>query len=120
MLLNTLALIETSINQKLHNVDVPKLINFFKYYRKGMWLYPGVLKRKFGISISDVYELLYDLEKKNILQSYYELYCGGCQKSNGYVRLFNELPEEFECELCHLELPTLNNSVLIYKVIKDD
>ena len=120
MLSNTLAVIETLINQKLNNVDVPQLIEFFRHYKKDMWIYPGVLKRKFNLSVSEVYELLLEIEKEGLIQSYYELYCGGCQKSNGHVRLFNELPETFYCESCNLELPTLENSVIIFKVVKDD
>ena len=78
------------------NIDSIALTNFFKNYRKNMWIYPGVLK------------------------SYYELYCSNCQKSMGTVRLFNELPETFECELCHSELSSIENSFLIYMVVRDD
>ena len=38
----------------------------------------------------------------------------------GTVRLFNELPETFECELCHSELSSIENSFLIYMVVRDD
>lgn len=65
-------------------------------------------------------EFLVELEQQNIIQSYYELYCSHCQKSMGTVELFNELPEFFECELCHAQLPALENAILIYKVIRDD
>ena len=34
-----------------------------------MWIYPGVLKRKFSLEITEVYELLHELEEKGILQS---------------------------------------------------
>ena len=105
MLSNTLSVIETTIQHKLNNdVDITALIDFFRCYKVNMWIYPGVLKRKFSLSLSDIYEL----------------YCSNCQKSMGIVRLFNELPDSFECELCHCELPALENSFLIYKVIRDD
>lgn len=121
MLSNTLLIIETTIQCKLNSkVNVTALTDFFKDYRINMWIYPGVLKRKFSLSLPEIYEFLSALEKEGILQSYYELYCSNCQKSMGTVRLFNELPESFECELCHSELPTLENSFLIYKVIRDD
>ena len=42
------------------------------------------------------------------------------KKSMGTVRLFNELPETFECELCHSELSSIENSFLIYMVVRDD
>ena len=100
-----------TIQHKMNkNIDSIALTNFFKNYRKNMWIYPGVLKRKFSLSIPEIYDL----------QSYYELYCSNCQKSMGTVRLFNELPETFECELCHSELSSIENSFLIYMVVRDD
>lgn len=110
-----------TIQRKMNkNIDSIALTNFFKNYRKNMWIYPGVLKRKFSLEITEVYELLHELEEKGILQSYYELYCSECQKSMGIVKLFNELPESFECELCHSELSAVENSLLIYMVVRDD
>ncbi len=121
MLSNTLSIIEMTIQNKLNNsVDVPAIIDFFKHYRKNMWIYPGILKRRFSLELSDAYGFLSELERQNILQSYYELYCCQCQKSMGTVELFNELPDSFECERCHAQLPTLENAILIYKVIRDD
>lgn len=121
MLSNTLSVIERIIKEKLNSdINITALLDFFKHYKYDMWVYPGTLKRKFCISISDTYKLLNELEKQGILKSYYELYCNHCQKSMGVVQVFNELPETFLCELCGLELPSLENSILIYKVIKDD
>lgn len=121
MLSNTLSIIETTIQQRLSNrTDKTALVTFFRNYKKNMWIYPGVLKRKFSLEIAEVYGLLQDLEEKGILQSCYELYCSECQKSMGIVKLFNELPESFECELCHSELSAVENSLLIYMVVRDD
>ena len=121
MLSNTLSIIEMTIQRKMNkNIDSIALTNFFKNYRKNMWIYPGILKRKFSLSIPEIYDFLSELEKQGILQSYYELYCSNCQKSMGTVRLFNELPETFECELCHSELSSIENSFLIYMVVRDD
>jgi len=110
-----------TIQRKLNNTtNITALVDFFKNYKKNMWLYPGVLKRKFSLDLPEVYAFLSELENQGVLQSYYELYCSTCQKSMGTVELFNELPETFECELCHGKLPALENSILIYKVIRDD
>ena len=96
-----------TIQRKMNkNIDSIALTNFFK--------------RKFSLSIPEIYDFLSELEKQGILQSYYELYCSNCQKSMGTVRLFNELPETFECELCHSELSSIENSFLIYMVVRDD
>ena len=98
-----------TIQRKMNkNIDSIALTNFFKNYRKNMWIIP------------EIYDFLSELEKQGILQSYYELYCSNCQKSMGTVRLFNELPETFECELCHSELSSIENSFLIYMVVRDD
>ncbi|MDO4922769.1 MAG: hypothetical protein Q4E82_01950 [Peptococcaceae bacterium] len=121
MLLNTLSIIESTIDLQFNNkVNTAAFLEFFRNYKKDMWIYPGVLKRKFLLSLTEVYEFLSALEKQGVVQSYYELYCSNCQKSMGIVRLFNELPTTFECELCHSELNTLENAYLIYKVIRDD
>ena len=121
MLSNTLLIIETAIKNKLNDhAKAAEILAFFKHYRKDTWIYPGVLKRRFPLTLSEIYDFLSELEQQGILQSYYELYCGHCQKSMGLVRLFNELPETFECELCHSELPALENAVLVYKVVRDD
>ncbi len=122
MLSTTLTHIETLLQTRTNLADlcISNLINLLQNYRVNMWLYPGVIKRKLGISISDVYEVLRILQEEGYLESYYELYCSHCQKSNGIViRYFSELPNTFECEICHAELPALENAVLIYKVIKE-
>ena len=121
MLSNTLSVIEMTIKAKLNSdINVPEILDFFKHYKKNMWIYPGVLKRRFSLELAQVYDFLSALESQEILQSYYELYCSHCQKSMGLVEVFNELPESFECELCHSELPALENPVVIYKVVRDD
>lgn len=121
MLSNTLSIIEMTLYKTKNNEEsVPDILDFFKHYKKGMWVYPGVLKRKFSLELSNVYAILSDLEKQGIVKSYYELYCSQCQKSMGTVEVFNEIPEFFECELCHSDLFGLENAFLIYKVIRDD
>ena len=121
MLSNTLAIIkETAQHQLNKNLNITDFLKFFKNYRINTWVYPGVLNRKFSLSFIEIYNFLNELEKQGILQSHYELYCSNCQKTMGIVHLFNELPESFECELCHNELDTLENTFIIYKVIRDD
>lgn len=121
MLSSILSTIGVTIQNKLNNdVDIPAILEFFSNYRKNMWIYPGVLKRRFELELSEVYKILSELEEQGILKSYYELYCSHCQKSMGTVEVFNELPETFVCELCHDELPAIENAVLVYKVIRDE
>ena len=72
MLSNTLSIIEMTIQRKMNkNIDSIALTNFFKNYRKNMWIYPGVLKRKFSLSIPEIYDFLSELEKQGILPKIY-------------------------------------------------
>lgn len=120
MLSTTLLQIEAIVHEKLNKETANDFLRFMKAYRKDMWLYPGVIKRKFSLSMSQVYDILSQMEEKGLLQSYYEMCCGKCQKSIGTVKLFNELPDEFYCEMCGDKLPTLENTILVYKVIADE
>ena len=67
MLSNTLSIIEMTMTTQMNkNIDSIALTNFFKNYRKNMWIYPGVLKRKFSLSIPEIYDFLSELEKQGI------------------------------------------------------
>ena len=69
MLSNTLSIIEMTIQRKMNkNIDSIALTNFFKNYRKNMWIYPGVLKRKFSLSIPEIYDFLSELEKQGLIE----------------------------------------------------
>lgn len=120
MLPDTLLQIEPILLKQLNKKDTEAILDFLRKYKNGTFVYPGVIKRKFGISIDKVYSLLNEIEKIGVLQSYYELVCNKCQKVMGTVRLFNELPDTFTCELCNEELPALSNAILIYKVVDED
>lgn len=94
-----------------------EIVCFIQNYKKGQWIYPGVLKRNLDIKIEDVYRLLERLEEAKEVEGWYEYCCGHCQHSLGTVRQFNELPDSFECEICGSRMPTLENTFKIYKVI---
>jgi len=118
MLLSLSTRVEQILN-KFNSEDKDKILDFFNNYKKGMWIYPGVMKRKTGISIKEAYNILNELEKENILDSYYELYCGNCQRSTGIIiKVISEMPDIFQCEICHNEMPSLENAVMIFKAIK--
>lgn len=85
-----------------------------------MWLYPGVIARKVPLSIEQTYAVTDALEKKKYIKSYYELYCNNCQKATGQVyATLNDLPVEFECEICHANMISIQNSLLVYQVIAE-
>ncbi len=89
----------------------------FSAYHSGSWIYPSVIKRFSGIKIEDVYKLLTELEHLSIVESWYELCCGHCQRVLGTVRQFNELPERFKCEVCGNKMSALENIIKIYRMI---
>ena len=120
MLSTTLLRIEPILAKQLNKETTEAVLNFLKNYKCGMYIYPGVIKRKFCFSIVVIYSLLNEMEILGVFQSCYELVCSKCQKVMGTVSVFNELPDTFTCELCGEELPTLSNSVLIYKVVEED
>ena len=103
MLSNTLSIIEMTIQRKMNkNIDSIALTNFFKIYRKNMWIYPGVLKRKFSLSIPEIYDFLSELEKQGILQSYYELYCHKLPKN---------LWGQYVCLMSYQKLLNVNSAI---------
>lgn len=121
MLQSTLSSIEMILQQQINDQSLTdQIVDLFSHYREGLWLYPGVFKRKFGLSINAVYELLSRLEREGYLKSYYELYCSHCQKSSGIVvETFHDIPDTFQCEMCNEELPGIENAILIYKIVRD-
>lgn len=120
MLLTTLLQIEPILAKQLNKETTEAVLTFLKNYKYGHFVYPGVFKRRFNIPIEKIYSIFNEMENIGVLQSYYELVCGNCQKSIGTIRLFNELPDTFTCEICGEELETLSNSVLIYQVVARD
>ena len=109
----------SDVKKKLDSSQFNTFFDLLSVYDTGKWLYPGVLKRKVGLTTEQTYEVLSSIEREGFLKGYYELYCGYCQKSSGIVvETVNELPEAFQCELCHAEMPAIENAVLVYKVVK--
>jgi len=108
------------IQMKMDESEIIKYVSFLENYNKGMWIYPGVIKRKLNVPISDVYNCLYCLEQAGILCGYFELYCNNCQHSTGNTfEAFNQIPNEFECEICNHIFSGVENTILIYKVIAE-
>lgn len=98
--------------------QIEEICKLIGQYRVGKWLYPGVIKRKCGISIKQTYMVLDILERNNIIKPYYELYCSNCQKATGLIfERLGDMPQEFECEMCLESLVSIDNAILVYKVI---
>lgn len=120
MLSDTLANIRTTLNEHplLTSTEVSSVCDLLRIYRTGMWLYPGVIARRASLSIENTYALTDLLTQMGYIKPYYELYCNNCQKATGMVfETLNEMPEIFECELCHSSMVSIQNSILVFKVI---
>lgn len=122
MLPNILLEIEKTVKDTslLSSDQLDKFLVLLKRYKKGEWLYPGVLIRKLDIPSSKTYKLLDILKDIGILEVNYELYCHKCNSFKGPIyETFSQMPNELFCEGCEAELTPLVNSIVIYKVIND-
>lgn len=115
MLSDTLANIRTTLNEHrfLTSAEISSVCDLLHMYRIGMWLYPGVIARRVPLSIENTYALTDLLTQMGYIKSYYELYCNNCQKATGMVfETLTEMPEIFECELCHSSMCSIQNSII--------
>lgn len=104
-------------NLDLGTEKTEEIATFFSTYTPGKWLYPGVLVRRYHLTTIQAYSLLDFLEQESVLESYYELSCGSCQKTTGTVyRTISELPNTFCCESCSKTNSAMENASIIYKV----
>ncbi|MFB5249627.1 hypothetical protein ACE38F_04405 [Bacillus mycoides] len=124
MLPNILLKIEEKLKgtSLLSGDQLDRFLVLLKRYKKGEWLYPGVLIRKLDIPSSKAYKLLDILKDIGILEVNYELYCHRCNTFEGTIyETFSQMPNDLSCEGegCEAELIPLVNSIVIYKVIND-
>ncbi len=122
MLQSTLAKIETLINQNelMNNIDSKRVSNLLIHYKKDMWIYPSVLKRKLQVDLRTAYSILDLLEDQDLIERYYELYCFDCQHSTGLLKkTMNEIPDKFECDTCQRALFALENCRVVFVVVAE-
>lgn len=104
--------------QILTDSELTAICDLLRMYRIGMWLYPGVIVRRIPLTIDKTYAVVDTLAENNYIKPYYELYCNNCQKATGIVfETLGEMPQEFECEICHATMISIQNSILVYKVV---
>lgn len=118
---DTLSNVRNLINsQSLSASELNQFIDLLGKYKIGDLLYPGVLIRKLGFSRGKVYDILDILKKDNILQINYEMYCHKCNQFEGTrYETFGQIPNDMYCERCDEYLDPLDNSIVIYRVMKD-
>lgn len=102
----------------LDNSLLEKFMLKIKAYKKGMWVYPGALKRHLGVSSQVIYNALNVLKQDGFLETYCEVFCPKCSKTSGEVfATITEIPEEIYCETCNEEISSIDNTITIYKVV---
>lgn len=105
-------------NNGIEKVKIEEFCELFSHYSSGQWLYPGVFKRKLKISIDIIYIILNELEKMNLVSSFFEVNCCECKRTLGEVyKNFLEIPDVIFCDNCKKEINTKANMYLIYKVL---
>ena len=100
------------------NGELQDLIDFLKIYKKGSFIYPSVLKRKFNYSDKEVYNILSILEKEKVITMFYEVICDNCNKSIQLVQYYKDLEDYYYCEDCENNLNALYSAKIVYKVEK--
>lgn len=120
MLENTLITVieNLKIKHKLTEYQERKLTDFIKYWKINDYIYPGLLKSKLNISIKDAYEILEYIKSLGILENAFEVYCRKCSKSKGiYLKSLVDIPQDLSCDFCNNEFNSLEDTVVLYKVI---
>jgi len=116
MLMNTDLI--SDIKKKLDESQYNVFITLLSAFKSGKWLYPGVIKRKVGITTELTYDILDSMEQNGLLKEYYELYCSKCQRLSGDIyETISDLPNTFYCEMCNVEMSAIENAILVYKVV---
>lgn len=110
--------------KKKHNLteyQINNLTELLKYKVKGDLIYPGGLKSKLNIDIKKAYIILEDIKEMGYLTNIFEIYCRSCSKSKGiYVHNLSEIPKDIACDFCNHEFNSLDDTIALYRVIKDD
>lgn len=122
MLENTLSIVIESLKNK-HNLSeyqIKQLLKVMKFWKKDDYIYPGYLKSKLNISIIDAYGILETVKSMGILDNVYEVYCRECSKSKGvFLNTLTSMEEDLSCDFCNHEFNSLEDTIVLYKVISD-
>lgn len=89
---------------------------FVDQYRRNTYIYPNVIKRNCGGTITEICNYL---EARDDLQKAYVVLCPCCSHASYYDSL-NDIPQEFNCPHCDNEsIIPINSSFIraIYKKI---
>lgn len=108
-------------NLKINNTRIDKLITNMRLWKVDRIVYPNRIKSLLMISYEETYKILDLIKSMGILEYNYEIYCSECERFLDMHRMdsLNQFPDEAYCESGHLLSP-LKDTVLVYKVVKDE
>lgn len=92
-----------------------------KHWTKNTLVYPSALKSKLNVEILKMYDMLEDIRAMGILERNYEVYCFKCSHFKGKIlKTPTDMPEDLSCDFCNHEFDPLNDTIMIYRVVKDE
>ena len=126
-----LSTIFQTILEKVHrqiNIDKKVLIELLELIQSknlNSYLYPELLTELFNLDMNTCLKILIILEKEDILQQVYKVYCPVCQDfSSDIFKSINEVEQYEFCEECGRKLIELQNPykyvVVYFKVIHNE
>lgn len=123
MLQNTLCSVKEALkkNSAISEKKINVLVDNMLLWKKDDIIYPSRIKSLLHISFKDTYYVLDLIKDLGILTYNYQIYCSDCEKFQDEKLLFslNQFPEDLYCEYNH-KLSPIKDTVLIYRVIKDE
>lgn len=106
---------------KLTDYQINQLSTLLKFWKKGSLIYPGMVKSRLNISITETYDILEYMLKEGFLERNFEIYCSSCKKFKGkVVRSLTDIPDDCCCEFCNHEIDPLKDTIAIYRMLKDE
>ncbi len=105
----------------INETRINKLIQNMKLWKVGNDIYPNNIKSIINADYDIVYQVLDLIKEMGILEYRFEIYCNICDKylDKAQLKSLNEFPHNLYCDENH-KLNPIDNTILIYKVIKDE
>lgn len=90
----------------------------FELYDSGDYIFPGSICIDIGIDIDTMYNILFDLEREQIVKRIYEVTCNKCSDPEIHrYEDISEIPETIFCNNCFVDYNVLENCIVIFSVV---
>ncbi|SHH90541.1 hypothetical protein SAMN02745135_02616 [Caloranaerobacter azorensis DSM 13643] len=119
ILLNVIENLKTKYN--LTEYQIKQLSKSMKTWKLNDRVYPSALKSRINVDIVTMYKILEEIKDMGILETNYEVYCFECSRFKGkLLRTLTDMPEDLTCDFCNHTFDPLEDTIKIYRVIKDE